>query len=89
MANWSWLEKSEARNRVGKLDAQSPMGVVEVTPTLKFVSNISNFKNDMLLRGAQVAQSVKCLTLDLSSGLDLKPHIGLHARDQDYFKKDI
>jgi len=40
-----------------------------------------------------VAQVVKCLILDLSSGLDLrvknkfKPCIGLHTRHGDYLKK--
>ena len=40
--------------------------------------------NNYQTRGTWVAQSVKHLTLDLSSGLDLrvcelKPHVGLHA----------
>ena len=42
-------------------------------------------------RGAWVAQSVKRLTLNLSSGLDqgheLKPHIGLNTGYEAYLKK--
>ena len=45
-------------------------------------------------RGTWVAQSVECLTLDLSSGLDLgvgssRPSLQLHAGHEAYFKKNF
>lgn len=40
------------------------------------------------LRGTW-AQLVKCVTIDLSSRLDLKPHVGLHTGCGDYLKKKV